>query len=442
MDVRQLMQEACAGDEPDETAVIGLYRSAAAEDLLDDFVAATKELLSQRVVLKNPLQSVAMDVLAEVLLRASEGDSDANELFSLLVTHGKSKEVIIALDEVFDTFSSQNTLDETELDEDTNAGTLTLLVRGYSLVLPRLVLRKAKAEDSIESILKRIRTAANITLPKADQAELEAFLGSTVDLLSACIDWCAKDPSSSPSTTKDICRRHLNSTLELCIPQLNTRVSFLAFQELYPRQAAAAVRRIDLSSVERGGEIFEKAVTLSDTLGDSPQSRLNSVKSSDEANALACFVLLAHDMRETPSLEQLGETAKMVMACLTSGLASDEALAWTLRCLHAGSELLPEGPACSLSSTAQALAQVASLSPDSIVRQVAFQALTDLLSRTSPILRNELLAELLSECPFPQMRTAAISLLKRFLIDALASEESVSKVGMRSKGPLLDRPLL
>ncbi|KAG8938868.1 hypothetical protein FRC00_014383 [Tulasnella sp. 408] len=167
MEIRRLMQDACAKEEPvrkrpmntvsghlpvkqDEAAVIALYSSAASESALNDFVAATKEILnlkSPKVCVsrpyhyqtgpsedyQNPLESVAMEILEDVLKRASEEDDGAEELFSLLMNNGRPKEVIIALDEALGNLSHENASDSSQDEEGSDVTKLRLLVHGYSL---------------------------------------------------------------------------------------------------------------------------------------------------------------------------------------------------------------------------------------------------------------------------------------------------------------------
>ncbi|KAG8955319.1 hypothetical protein FRC04_008670 [Tulasnella sp. 424] len=371
-----------------------------------------------------------MEILEDVLKRASAGDNGAEELFCLLMTCGRPKEVVIALEEALGNLANQNAaIDSTTAEEDADATKLSLVVRGYSLALPRMVPKRVKPEQTVSSTLAAIRTAADVTLP-TDNQEAEAYLISTLQLLSNSMEWCAKHSPSAPDSCKvdtgsdstapegchpdkihDTCRQHLHSTLGVCAPHINACLSFWAFQQLYPRQATPRSRRFDPSSAES---------FLSDSLGDSTQTRLSSLESAGQGDALASFILLAHDFRHIPPPGSLQKTLATTIACLTSGLVADEALAWVLRCLHSDSEGLAEDVVCSLSSV---LAQVASLSSDPIIRQVAFQSLTELLSGASPPLRRQLLEELIVECPFPQMRTAAVSLLKKFLLEAIESEK-------------------
>lgn len=71
----------------------------------------------------------------------------------------------------------------------------------------------------------------------------------------------------------------------------------------------------------------------------------------------------------------------------------------------------------------QCIASIAASSPDPIRRNSAFVTLSLLLKRVDPPARLVILGELLSlEDPFPQMRVAAIGLVKESVFDGLASK--------------------
>ncbi|KAG8979902.1 hypothetical protein FRC05_007345 [Tulasnella sp. 425] len=195
----------------DEAAVIALYYSAATTGAFNDFVTAIRELLEQANPV-NPLESVAMEILEDVLKRASAGDNGAEELFCLLMTCGRPKEVVIALEEALGNLANQNAaIDSTTAEEDADATKLSLVVRGYSLdkrsltvsfvALPRMVPKRVKPEQTVSSTLAAIRTAADVTLP-TDNQEAEAYLISTLQLLSNSMEWCAKHSPSAPDSCK------------------------------------------------------------------------------------------------------------------------------------------------------------------------------------------------------------------------------------------------
>lgn len=74
-----------------------------------------------------------MEILEDVLKRASDEDDGAEELFSLLMNNGRPKEIIIALDEALGNLSHENTSDSSQDEDDNDVTKLCLLVHGYSL---------------------------------------------------------------------------------------------------------------------------------------------------------------------------------------------------------------------------------------------------------------------------------------------------------------------
>lgn len=70
------------------------------------------------------------------------------------------------------------------------------------------------------------------------------------------------------------------------------------------------------------------------------------------------------------------------------------------------------------------LAPLACVHPDPSVRHLVFRILSALLAASPPLQRMHLLRDLLAEdeCPFPQMRVAAIGLLKEAALEALGPD--------------------
>jgi len=124
-----------------------------------------------------------------------------------------------------------------------------------------------------------------------------------------------------------------------------------------------------------------------------------------------------------------------------------DAIAFLLLVLHQNrvdtrSELLPEV----INTLMPVLVALSSTHPSPLARHQAFRALSLLLGNSPAQLRLQLLADLLANCEYPQMRVAAISLVKDAVLEALESQStgSLNPFGthmfMRVFGPLLFRP--
>jgi hypothetical protein len=64
------------------------------------------------------------------------------------------------------------------------------------------------------------------------------------------------------------------------------------------------------------------------------------------------------------------------------------------------------------------------MNPNPTTRFIAFRVLASILDLSPPMLHFELLRELIEECPFPQMKSAAIGLLKDAVLAAIRTDVS------------------
>lgn len=155
------------------------------------------------------------------------------------------------------------------------------------------------------------------------------------------------------------------------------------------------------------------------------------------------LILLAHmDAKTLPKLGSLLDSLlPAILSAFQSGVALDECLALLLNVLHnlQESTVSPEivVPLCTIVSS------VASTHADPTVRHQAFRVLALLLSHSPPALRMEALKELTTDQYLPQMRTAAVGLVKEAVLEGLGSNSQNmfgSGLFMQTFGPILFRP--
>lgn len=155
------------------------------------------------------------------------------------------------------------------------------------------------------------------------------------------------------------------------------------------------------------------------------------------------LILLAHINAKTlPKLGTLLDNLlPTILSAFQSGVALDECIALLLNVLHnlQESTLSPEivVPLCTI------LSSVASTHPDPTVRHQSFRILALLLSRSPPALRMEALKELATDQRLPQMRTAAVGLVKEAVLEGLESTSQnlfASRLFIQTFGPILYRP--
>jgi Uncharacterised protein family, YAP/Alf4/glomulin len=160
--------------------------------------------------------------------------------------------------------------------------------------------------------------------------------------------------------------------------------------------------------------------------------------------SLGKLILLAHE--EPTSLPSSADYFQKLVPTITSSLqqniAMDESLALLLVFVSASFHQLPEeivDPVASL------LTPLASTHQHAPTRHVAFRTLAALLSRAPPPVHLTHLSSLLTDSPFPQMRVAAVGLVKEAFLNTMMSpgnERSLFKSPtlIRALGPTLFRP--
>ncbi|EDQ98648.1 uncharacterized protein LACBIDRAFT_298363 [Laccaria bicolor S238N-H82] len=109
---------------------------------------------------------------------------------------------------------------------------------------------------------------------------------------------------------------------------------------------------------------------------------------------------------------------------------------------HAGRHNLRIGNPITPKS-ATILPTLASAHPDPLVRHQAFRIISSLLTLTQPDLRIQLLTDLTGDSQLPQMRIAAVGLVKEAIIESISSTKPnpfASPLFLRVFGPILFRP--
>ena len=157
---------------------------------------------------------------------------------------------------------------------------------------------------------------------------------------------------------------------------------------------------------------------------------------------------------DAPADKRLAFLLPVLVSSLQTNIFLDESLAVVLRSLHAW-KLNPETSHRYLSPDVTVplvsiLPSIASIHPDPSTRHQTFRAVSLLLATSEPRLRFQHLAELTGQSEFPQMRVAAVGLIKEhFLYVFSVSSDRLSRkqddpffnpVFLRTFGPILFRP--
>lgn len=159
---------------------------------------------------------------------------------------------------------------------------------------------------------------------------------------------------------------------------------------------------------------------------------------------LSSLVLLAHNSQALRfPVPWLSSFVPILLTSLQTNVALDESLAILYHQLHHASELPPE----ILFPLAEVLPSLASVHPDSSMRFLTFRLFAQLLTFAPSSTRFEILRDLTSASDFPQMRTAAIGLVKEAVLDSISSAPSARESNVFASprfvevfSPILFRP--
>lgn len=136
----------------------------------------------------------------------------------------------------------------------------------------------------------------------------------------------------------------------------------------------------------------------------------------------------------------------LLLSSLQTNSFLDESLAVLIRLLHGSTTNHPLSPDITV-PLASTLPTIASIHPDPLVRHQTYRTLSLLLVSSEPRLRFQHLAELTAHSEYPQMRVAAVGLIKEHFLRAFNATKPTEKddpflstMFLRTFGPILFRP--
>ncbi|KAF9482730.1 hypothetical protein BDN70DRAFT_892362 [Pholiota conissans] len=422
--------------------ISALQLPEAADD--EEIAAAIVSLLISAVHDLNPRKSLSdiyhiitnlggtthLDPLNALPVLLPYNDPAARNIISVIGECGSAKEVVMAVQEAVERL--QRTLetekDEEEAEEETKAtegaaktttpvGQLLILVGLYASAVPRMKLRRKSAANTIEPFFGDLEETLHAASPLATKAESRSIISGISNLSSSTLQWVLSNTDSNEDIVacKIIISKLLNRSLLSFNQGINTDIAQRTLEEYYPRLAFRSRR----------------------------QSADFSVQSS--ASHLVFYAY------RPPEQIDIGRLLSFILPILISSVQTntflDESLAILIRSLHKWSTgkspaSLPHEitlPLCGI------LPSLASAHPDPAIRHQVFRVLSLLLSTSEPQLRFQHLIEYTRDSEFPQMRVAAVGLVKEALLQSLSN--SVGKgdpfrgpLFLRSFGPILFRP--
>ncbi|KXN92552.1 hypothetical protein AN958_05407 [Leucoagaricus sp. SymC.cos] len=376
-------------------------------------------------------------------------NSDAQNWIEFLGRCCSAKEVVLAIQEELERITERAENDEEGENSGDSSGKSTLVERLIALLLlsksaiTRLEPRRRTPSETLKFTLSELRQALEAISSRAKPSEGRKLLVLVEGLAEDILGWV----QGLPAITRDEvakCQRELKSLDDHAL--LNFRSSLRcdtaqrALEVCFPR-----LRRVGEDqnfSDNPDAQIVIKRITrydaaLLETLGSTP--------------SVISVILLVHSWlssMSTPALSNLTPFLPSLFTMLQpASTLHDDALAFLLLFLHRNqttikTEVSPD----IIYALTPPIVALSSAHPSPSIRHQAFRVLSFLLSSGPTQLRLQLLADLVADSEYPQMRVAAVGLVKDAVLEALNSQsESRANVFgtpmfMRVFGPLLFRP--
>ncbi|KAJ3568098.1 hypothetical protein NP233_g5935 [Leucocoprinus birnbaumii] len=390
-----------------------------------------------------------LDALSVLSALLPNKDPAARDLVGLVGECSPAKEVMMAAQEEVEKVAERAGDEEddertgeaaNDVAKTTWAERLTELLDIYRAVIPRLKLRKRSASDILRPLLSDLKRALEAVSYQAEQEESWNLLAAVEMMVNRVWRW-AKDLPAVESEEVTKCQLELKSVLDHALVLFRSSLQYETAQKAlelcFPRLKMS--RPTESSVAEQNSSILEACSATYDDLG----LTRNGYASSP---SLVSVILLVRVwlIPSKPTLKSIPSSflpSLLTMLQPNSNLQAD-ALAFLLLVLHQGIEVSPD----ITSALMPQMIVLSSAHPSSSTRHQAFRAMSLLLAKSPPQLRMQILADLVANSEYPQMRVAAVGLVKEAVLEALDSRFSkyvspfVTPMFMTVFGPLLFRP--
>ncbi|KAJ7262659.1 hypothetical protein B0H12DRAFT_1103986 [Mycena haematopus] len=361
----------------------------------------------------------------------------AKSLIALIGERGNAKEIMIAVQEILERVGSMLNEDEDDIDDSTSespSDQLISLIHLYNSSIPRLKLQKRSPSDTIRPLLSQIQLTIRLAGSRLRRDQGREIIKSISQLSLNVFSWASSSNSEDSTACQAILQTLLDTAVSECSHCIQSSIAQRSFEALYPR---LTIRSTVSPGWEDGEKAIEHALAVYSSFGD--------LASLPPVPSTAYLVVLSHSKTMPSNIcHQLSFMLPILVASIQANHTLDETLSLLLQWLHpshfpAGQQLSPDisAPLCALLPT------LASAHPDGDVRHQTFRILSRVLSLTPAELRLQILKDLVTDPEFPQMRVAAVGLVKEAALDALREDRPsvfASPLFLRAFGPVLLRP--
>lgn len=378
-----------------------------------------------------------LDVLPD-LLRCRR--KEAVDLISLISENSSPKEVLIVIQETLEQLTQLAREDETE--EEHVPGLVQCLINVIVLStksVPRLTLGKRTALSIVSPLVSGVSSAVSSLGSHFTRDGGRSLLAGVSGMSEAFYTWIFKTGSeSNVAEARNSIRLLLDTTVLACASCIRASLCARAFEMHYPRLTLS-------SAIEPEWQEGEQAI-----LSVLTALRVMSLSSQDVLDnpTMSSLIILAHEQQNYPLPKDLSSKLhSMLTTSIQMNFALDECLFLIFRCVtqdRTQPDLAPD----LATSLCIVLPALASTHLDPFIRHFSLRLIALILAQLPSVLQHQILITLASDVELPQMRAAAIGLLKEFVLEALqalapSGEQNVfaSPLLIRSFGPILFRTM-
>ncbi|OJA10621.1 hypothetical protein AZE42_05700 [Rhizopogon vesiculosus] len=375
-----------------------------------------------------------LDVLPD-LLRCYR--TEAIDLIHLIAENTSPKEVLIVIQETLEQLT-QLALEYEDDGEQVSGAVWCLLnvITVSTKSVPRLTLGKRTALNVVSPLVSGVTTLLSSLGSHFTRDGGRTLLTEVSRMSEALYTWVLRTGGeANVAETKKIIRLLLETAVAVCASCIRASLCARAFETHYPRLTVASAIELDW---EEGEQAISSVLATLRTMAISPQDILENPTTSS-------LIILAHEQSYPPPKDLFSKLHPVLVASIQMNLALDEALFLIFRCITQD-RAQPDFPPDLAMSLCVVLPALASTHLDPFVRHFSLRLIALILARLPSMLRQQILITLASDTELPQMRAAAIGLLKEFVLEALqipvsSGEHNIfaSPLLIRSFGPILFR---
>ncbi|KAL0581072.1 hypothetical protein V5O48_000965 [Marasmius crinis-equi] len=381
-----------------------------------------------------------LSVLAPLL---TSRDEAAWRIAQLLVEKCSAREMILAAAESLeDLHRSIQAESDTEGEGDLLAfpDQALRLMQLYCAVISRVPIRKKGPASIVQGFLTELASVISELNNSIAGEKGRRLLACGNDLSASILRWAKGKEGINVEEIRSlhgILKDFIDSIVDSLAHCVEASLAERTFDEVFPRLAA-------LHASERGEEWKEGSDILSRMIELYVESRGADFRARPLLPSKSSLVLFAHWQYATRSQHTSNQSSQLppflpvVLSSIQTNTILDETLSFLLLSLRRAHELSPE----IVIPLSTILPSLCSAHPDPSIRHYAFRTLSLLLDSTEPPLRMQILQDLTSDKEAPQMRTAAVGLVKENLLNALNSKSDIlaSPMFLRTFGNILLAP--